>query len=163
MPESKPSAQNLDSTGRVLVSLANYGDRTPVHAVGAGRAERESRSRCIWRASIVWAAVCLALVLPCSAAEEAAKPGTISGRVLDETGAVIPAATVLVRSPKGDTRTAAADDLGAYEVSGLAPGRYSVRAVAQGYVPYEEVWVEMEAGGGRTIDLPCASLSRSKS
>ena len=103
---------------------------------------------------LVWVTVCLALGLPCSAADEAAKPGTISGRVLDETGAVIPAATVLVRIPRSDTRTTTADSLGAYEVSGLAPGRYSVHAVAQGYVPYEQVWVEIEAGAGQTIDLP---------
>ena len=154
MPESKPRAQNLDWISRLFVSLANYGHRARVQTVGAQHAVPVFQSRCILRASIVWVTVCLALGLPCSAADEAAKPGTISGRVLDETGAVIPAATVLVRSPRGDTRTTTADSLGAYEVSGLAPGRYSVRAVAQGYVPYEEVWVEMEAGAGQTIDLP---------
>ena len=69
----------------------------------------------------------------------------------------------LGEQPKGETRTTTADSLGAYEVSGLSPGRYSVRAVVQGYVPYEEVWVEIEASAGQTIDLPCASLSRSKS
>ena len=140
--------------GRLLVSLANYSERARVHTVGARHAVPAFQRHCTLRASIVGFAVLLALGLPCPAADEPTKPGTISGRVLDETGAVIPAATVLVRSQKGDTRTTPADGLGAYEVSGLAPGRYSVRAVAPGYVQSEEIWTEIEAGAGQSIDLP---------
>ncbi len=136
------------------MSLANYSERARVHTVGARHAVPAFQSHCILRASIVGFAVLLALSLTCPAADEPTKPGTISGRVLDETGAVIPAATVLVRSQKGDTRTTAADGLGTYEVSGLAPGRYSVRAVAPGYVQSEEIRTEIEAGAGQSIDLP---------
>src|SRR5580658_120380 len=48
--------------------------------------------------------------------------GTLQGRVLDPSGAVIPQAQVSVTSPSGKTVSTTADAAGSYRVPGLAAG-----------------------------------------
>lgn len=99
-------------------------------------------------------AVLLVLGLTFAVADEVEKSGTISGTVLDETGAVIPAATILLRSSKGGTWTTIADARGVYGFSGLAAGSYSVRADVPGYVQSEELLLKVEVGAALIVDLP---------
>jgi len=61
--------------------------------------------------------------------------GSIHGTVLDPSGALIPAAQVTVASTNGFTRTLTSDGSGAFEVSGLAPGSYSISISAAGFTP----------------------------
>jgi hypothetical protein len=60
-----------------------------------------------------------------------AQTGSLRGKVTDESGAIVPAATVTLKGP-GGARTAAADNTGAYSFSGLAAGNYTVQASAPG-------------------------------
>ena len=74
---------------------------------------------------LVWACVALAQTVS----------GTLRGQVTDPSGAAIPRATVSAKPPSGEAITAQTNGEGAYELKGLAPGKYSVTAVAKGFTP----------------------------
>src|SRR5947209_5166942 len=58
----------------------------------------------------------------------------IAGLVTDESGSVVPNATVTVtQTGTGLTRTVATSDNGEYVVPQLPPGRYEVKVEAQGF------------------------------
>lgn len=62
---------------------------------------------------------------------QATPSGAIAGRVMDETGSVLPGTTVTVDGPV--TRTVYTDGEGAFVVDGLPPGRYVVSAALSGF------------------------------
>ena len=64
--------------------------------------------------------------------QDIATKGSITGRVQDPTGAVIPNTTVTVSGPTGD-RTTTTNDVGDFEVGNLIPGSYKVKAEFQGF------------------------------
>src|SRR5215213_2640365 len=72
-----------------------------------------------------------ALLLPSMAAAQA----SISGTVLDASGGVLPGATVEVASPAliEKVRTATSDNAGAFRITGLRPGTYSVTFTMHGF------------------------------
>ena len=73
------------------------------------------------------------LVLLLGAADAFGQTGTIRGQVVDATTqAPLPGANVVV---EGTERGAATDENGNFEVSGLEPGTYAVRASILGYQP----------------------------
>jgi hypothetical protein len=92
----------------------------------------------------------LAAVVPAVAQ---APTATLSGKVVDQTGAVIPQATVTVTAPGGKQSTATTDQGGGFEISALAPGTYSVAAAAKGFAPFSKPGVELVAGQKQTLDL----------
>jgi Carboxypeptidase regulatory-like domain/TonB-dependent Receptor Plug Domain len=60
--------------------------------------------------------------------------GTISGKVVDQTGAVLPGATIEVTNlEKGSTRTAVSDAQGRYNIALLQPGPYRVAISLEGF------------------------------
>jgi hypothetical protein len=62
---------------------------------------------------------------------------SISGSVVDPTGAVVPGATVtLQNSIDGREQTCISAGDGSYNFPALAPGRYRIRVVAPGFKPY---------------------------
>ncbi len=66
-------------------------------------------------------------VLLLAQAASTASTGTLSGRVADETGGVLPGVTVELRaSPAAEPVMTVTDASGDYSVAGLAPGRYQV-------------------------------------
>ncbi|CAN5493813.1 TonB-dependent receptor family protein [soil metagenome] len=61
-------------------------------------------------------------------------PGSLSGRIVDESGAVIPKAVVLVRSTADESvRTVTPDGAGRYLVQPLAAGSFEVSVIAPGF------------------------------
>ena len=87
-----------------------------------------------WRACLV--RVLPLLVLLCSTAPpgQAQTTATISGTVSDDSGARIPAATVIVRNAEiGLTRTTETDGEGSYTVASLPVGNYTVVAEKAGF------------------------------
>jgi len=60
-------------------------------------------------------------------------PGSISGRVLNAEGEVVPAAVVLVASPLGDTFSAESGPDGSYRIVDVPTGRYLPVAGKRGY------------------------------
>ena len=76
-----------------------------------------------WRHRVTQKSGALILfLLAFSPALAAAQEGATSGRVADETGAVLPGATVTLSGPEG-TRVTQADGNGDYEFAGLSGAR----------------------------------------
>ena len=79
--------------------------------------------------------------------------GTLHCQVTDPSDAVVTDATVLVTSEAGQTSAAQAGKDGGYEVKGLAAGKYTVKAIAQGFALYEQQGVEITAGRVREFSI----------
>ncbi len=78
--------------------------------------------------------------------------GTLQGRVLDPSGAVIPQAQVTVTSSSGKTATVVSDGAGSYQVRGLAPGDYTVTAATPGFAPFSST-ITIAAGQNKTLNI----------
>lgn len=82
----------------------------------------------------------------------AQQTATLTGRVIDGTGAVIPAATVTVRSPVlAGEREAQTNEQGVYRIENLPPGTYSVGAQFKGFQD-DGSDVSLAAGEHKTLD-----------
>jgi len=79
--------------------------------------------------------------------------GTIRGQVSDPSGAGVPSAVVQAVSSSGQTSSGVAKTDGSYEIRGLAPGKYTVRAQAKGFAIFEQQSVEILAGQGKKLDI----------
>ena len=82
-----------------------------------------------------------------------AQTATVSGKVTDQTGAVIPGATVTVVGPNGKQASATSNQVGAFKVGSLTPGSYTVRATATGFAPYTQSGVELSSDRPLVLDL----------
>lgn len=83
------------------------------------------------------------MVFAAASASAQAGSAAVTGVVTDSTGALIPGATVMLRSPKGEEKTTNTDQLGSYNFPGLAPGRYALRVRAAGFSGAEEPSVQV--------------------
>jgi Carboxypeptidase regulatory-like domain/TonB dependent receptor len=78
----------------------------------------------------------------------------ILGIVTDQSGGVIPGATVTVTDvQRGISRTLTTDDAGEYNAPTLIPGTYTVRVEAQGFKRLERQNVLLEVGQEVRVDL----------
>ena len=84
--------------------------------------------------------------------------GTISGTVQDNTGAVIPNATVtLTNQATGDKRSSTSNGSGVFSFAGLPSGDFTVVISAAGFTNFSEKGVHLDPGDSR--DLPNLRLS----
>ncbi len=90
--------------------------------------------------------IAIFLLLFVSGAQAQQSPGSIRGQVADEFGGLIVGATVTATGADGAQKTAITDAEGNYALNGLAPGRYIVRATAQGFALFENAEVDVTAG-----------------
>ena len=97
-----------------------------------------------------------AVPLPAFQAGQSGRTGTLKGRVLDATGAVIPGANVMVAGPGSEIQTVIANEEGVYELKALPPALYSLSATAPGFETPGEIVVEIVAGREKTQDLTLA-------
>lgn len=72
--------------------------------------------------------------------------GSLRGVITDELGATIVGATVTLTDQNGVEKTTVTNNDGAYSFSGLAPGKYSVRAEATGFAVSDQTDVDVTAG-----------------
>ncbi len=79
--------------------------------------------------------------------------GTIRGQVSDPSGAGVPGAVVQAVSSSGQTSSGVAKAVGSYEIRGLAPGMYTVRAQAKGFAVFAQQSVELVAEQGKKLDI----------
>ena len=83
--------------------------------------------------------------------------GTMRGHITDQTGALIPGATVTVTTAAGSVvKTTTADAAGAYSVSGLKPGGYIVQASYAGFAPFTSPTIQLAAGQSKRVDIAMA-------
>ncbi len=79
--------------------------------------------------------------------------GGITGTVKDQSGAVLPGATVTLKSLEdGSTHTATSSQAGAYQFNLLTPGRYTVEASANG-LKTDVSNVSVQVGAAAEVDL----------
>ena len=80
--------------------------------------------------------------------------GRILGTVTDQTGAVLPGATVsVIDTQRGIARTLTTDGAGEYNAPTLIPGTYTVRVEAKGFKTLERQNIVLEVGKEVRVDL----------
>jgi hypothetical protein len=94
----------------------------------------------------------LALVLLAGCKEDT---GTLTGLVIDDYGAPVAGATVVL---DGTDYTATTDTDGRYAITGIEPGAYTVTGTAAGYDL--EIQHDVAVGGGETVELNLAAYSK---
>ncbi len=100
--------------------------------------------------SLCLAVLPLCLALSCGVVGAQSKPDSISGRIVLDDGQ--PAARAMVEITSVGLRSnreqnVECDETGSFKLSGLAPGSYSVTAVAPGYVSAEDASVQQYRPG----------------
>src|SRR5438128_3818742 len=110
------------------------------------------------RPAVRAAGLATALVLGGSLPAVAQGVGAIGGVVADESGAVLPGATVTLSSPGtiGGNQTTVSDAQGAYQFTRLVPGRYSVKAELQGFRATIQENIDVNADKTSRADLKLA-------
>jgi hypothetical protein len=94
----------------------------------------------------------LALVVSASAVVAQTQTGSISGRVADEQGAVLPGVTVTLTGRQG-TQSTVTDERGMYRFVGLNPGVYDVRAELSGFTGKTEPRIDVGLGREARVDF----------
>jgi hypothetical protein len=84
-----------------------------------------------------------------------AQPGTgaFKGRVSDENAGIIVGATVTATDANGKTKTTTTSGEGTFSLAGLAPGKYTVTIIAQGFGNFENTEAEVTAGRAEQMDV----------
>ena len=75
-----------------------------------------------------------------------AQTATLRGVVTDESGALVPAAKVLLTGPGSQTKSATSDGSGTYSFTGLTPGNYTVQASAPQLAQAQPGKIALKAG-----------------
>jgi hypothetical protein len=79
--------------------------------------------------------------------------GTIRGKAIDALGALVSGAAVTIINANGTQQTTQTNRDGAFTISNLPAGRYTVRASAPGFAAYENTEVEVSAGKVTSLDV----------
>lgn len=95
----------------------------------------------------------VALWLLATAAFAQTPTAAISGKVTDQTGAVIPQATVTISGAGGKHATATTDQAGGYQIPALPAGSYTVSAEAKGFANFSKSNVTLAAGETQNLDV----------
>lgn len=122
---------------------------------------RLTLSRTIARAALL--ALVGALILPAVAVAQTAT-GALRGQVVDDTGGVLPGATVTVtNAATGLKRTDVTDEVGAFRFPALPPGDYAVKAELSNYkaVTVENVSITIATTRSLDITLSVAAVEES--
>jgi Carboxypeptidase regulatory-like domain len=80
------------------------------------------------------------------------KTATITGTVTDQTGAVLPGATVVLTGPAGFKQTTTASVQGVYAISGIPPGAYDLSVSQPGFKPFQTTSINVAAGDTIPMD-----------
>jgi hypothetical protein len=83
--------------------------------------------------------------------------GSLHGQVTDPSGAVVTKATVSVMTSDGQTLTADTNSKGEYQLQGLAPGSYTITAVADGFSTFQQQ-VTLSASENHLLNIPLEIL-----
>src|SRR5437868_5360422 len=112
---------------------------------------------CLDERSQAWPAVCISLIcllLSARAWSQASYTAQIRGVVKDQSGALVPNATITITNDAtGISETSRSDDHGLYVLTGLRPAVYTIKADAVGFRPAEEKNVVLQVAQQTTIDF----------
>src|SRR5882757_7714350 len=97
---------------------------------------------------------CSISVILASTSAYAAITGSISGRVLDSSAAVVPGVTVIALNEEtGISQSVTADTEGFYIFSALNIGRYTVRVSRAGFKEYQATGIKVDANSALRIEI----------
>ena len=99
------------------------------------------------------AIVLLSFSIALGSASAQTSSGALRGKITDPSRAVIPQATVTATGADGKTATVQSNHDGVYEIRGLAPGSYTVTAVAKGFALDTEADVQINPGQTQDFDI----------
>ena len=131
--------------------------------VDQARGRRGSRGRLVRRVAFAYF-VLLGVLVASSVFAQTRRDGRLLVTVADETGAVIPGASVTVAGQETATRTATppqvrTSDQGIAAIAGLAPGRYMIQAEFPGFAPQAIRDVRVRTGDNKqSITLSIGKL-----
>ncbi len=81
--------------------------------------------------------------------------GVIDGRVVDQTKAAVPGATITARNvATGFSRSAVSGEQGTYRIEFLPPGTYEVKAELANFSPATARDIVVQVGSSTTVDFP---------
>src|SRR5689334_5054104 len=104
----------------------------------------------LWRPFVIAATV----ILLYTAVTEAQNAGSLSGRVTDSTGAVVPGARVEVKNvDTGLSREAQTDQQGHYRAPELPLGNYEIEASFEGFKSVQRTGIVLTVGRDATVDF----------
>jgi hypothetical protein len=109
--------------------------------------DRQQLLRCLVAASVL-------LLLGCTVMLAQVQTGNITGTLMDQTGAIIPNATVTVtNTDTGTLRTVASNAQGAYNVLDLPIGKYQVQAQAAGFGTQTQTGITLNVGQTLVVEF----------
>ncbi|HXW14497.1 MAG TPA: carboxypeptidase regulatory-like domain-containing protein, partial [Terriglobia bacterium] len=79
--------------------------------------------------------------------------GGVRGQISDPSGAAVPSAKVAAISSTGQSILGVVHSDGSYEIQGLTPGTYTVKARAKGFTMFEQPNVQVTAGKTGKVDI----------
>src|ERR1700731_2623646 len=79
--------------------------------------------------------------------------GTLRGQVTDPSGSTVSGAAVLLTAPNGNSVDSITNKDGSYELTGLAPGTYTVKVVAEGFGLFTAQNIAVKAGQVQTLKI----------
>jgi len=98
-------------------------------------------------------ALVLALTPPPMAAQSFT--AQVSGHATDESGGVLPGVTITaINEETGAQRSVTTAETGAYQLTGLEPGRYTFTAELQGFATLKQTGVTLSVSQAARLDLP---------
>ena len=103
----------------------------------------------------------LALGVNFTAGAQVPTTGTLRGQVTDPSGSTVSGAAVLLTAPNGNSVDSVTNKDGFYEVTGLAPGTYSVKVVAEGFGLFTASNIAVKAGTSPNAE-DCLGAGRAK-
>jgi hypothetical protein len=103
------------------------------------------------------------VLLLCAAAGWAAVTGSVSGTLRDQTGGVIPGATItIVNTAQGTQFRTNTDAKGFYSFPSLAVGRYDLQVEAAGFRPQKRTGLAIDTDSALTVDLNLEMAERTE-
>lgn len=88
----------------------------------------------------------LLIFLALAGGASAQSAGSIEGQITDSLGAVVVGASVTVVAADGKQKQVVSNARGEYSITGLSPGKYTVKAIAPKFALYENGEVQVAAG-----------------
>jgi hypothetical protein len=118
----------------------------------------EETGRSVFMKELVRSAACCALMIGLSAGVAAAQAtAQLSGRVTDESGAVLPGASVTVtQTDTGFTRADVTDATGTYVMPNLITGPYRLEVSLSGFRSYVQTGMVLQVGAAPVVNVVLA-------